>query len=97
MIFFSLILFAAALAVFILNARASYFSLLRLGVMPLRTTYGLSHRRVPELQAQEESFTVPNLAVFDRPIESGLIKVACINKLVLSRVAYEFHFGPASF
>lgn len=75
----------------------SYFSLLRLGIMPLRTTYGLSHRRVPELQAQEESFTVPNLAVFDRPIESGLLKVACINKLVLSRVAYEFHFGPASF
>lgn len=75
----------------------SYFSLLRLGIMPLRTTYGLSHRQVPQLQAQEESFTVPNLAIFDRPIESGILKLDCINKLVLSRVAYEFHFGPVSF
>lgn len=74
----------------------SYFSLLRLGAMPLRTTYGISHRRVPQLQAQEEGFAVPNLAIFGRPIESGVIRVNCINKLVLNRVAYDFHFGPAS-
>lgn len=75
----------------------SYFSLLRLGAMPLRTTYGISHRRVPRLQAQEDAFAVPNLAIFGRPIESGVLKVSCINKLVLNRVAYDFHFGPASF
>lgn len=75
----------------------SYFSLLRLGAMPLRTTYGLSHRRIPQLQAHEESFAVPNLAVFGRPIQTGSITVKCINKLVLSRVAYDFHFGPVSF
>lgn len=75
----------------------SYFSLLRLGAMPLRTTYGLSHRRIPQLQASEQSFAVPNLAVFGRPIEAGLVKVKCINKLVLSRVGYEFHFGPVTF
>jgi RES domain-containing protein len=74
----------------------SYFSLLRLGIMPLRTSYGLSHRRIPELRAQEEDFSVPNLAIFGRPVESGILKVECINKLVLNRVAYNFHFGPAS-
>lgn len=75
----------------------SYFSLLRLGVMPLQTTYGLSHRRIPQFQAHEESFAVPNLAVFGRPIEAGTIAVKCVNKLVLSRVAYDFHFGPVGF
>lgn len=75
----------------------SYFSLLRLGAMPLRTTYGLSHRRIPQFQAHEQSFSVPNLAVFGRPIEAGTITVKCINKLVLSRVAYDFHFGPVTF
>lgn len=75
----------------------SYFSLLRLGAVPLRTTYGLSHRRIPQLQAHEQSFAVPNLAVFGRPIEAGKIKVKCINKLVLNQVAYDFHFGPVTF
>ena len=75
----------------------SYFSLLRLGAMPLRTTYGLSHRRIPQLQAHEQSFAVPNLAVFGRPIEAGLVKVKCINKFVLNRIGYEFHFGPVNF
>ena len=28
----------------------SYFSLLRIGVMPFQTTYGISHRRFPQLQ-----------------------------------------------
>ncbi|SMF93450.1 RES domain-containing protein [Methylomagnum ishizawai] len=75
----------------------SYFSLLRLGIMPLRTSYGISHRRIAELQTQEEEFSVPNLALFGRPIESGDLKLKCINKLVLSRVVYDFHFGPVSF
>jgi hypothetical protein len=75
----------------------SYFSLLRLGVMPLRTIYGISHRRIPELQSREQDFAIPNLAFFGWPIEAGVIAVKCINKLILNRVEYNFHFGPVDF
>jgi len=75
----------------------SYFSLLRNGVMPFQTVYGISHRRIPQFQACEEASSVPNLAIFGRPVESGTLEVKCINKLVLSRVAYEFRFGPVGF
>lgn len=72
----------------------SYFSELRTGVIPLRTTYGLSNRRIPQYQEIEETLAVPNYAIFGRPIEEGKIRVRCINKLVISRVEYVFHFGP---
>lgn len=72
----------------------SYFSLLRLGVMPFQTVYGMSHRRIPQLQEYEETFAIPNLAIFGRPIEEGRIEVQCINRLILNRVGYDFHFGP---
>ena len=72
----------------------SYFSELRTGVMPLRTTYGLSNRRIPQYKEIEESLSVPNYAIFGRPIEEGKIRVQCINKIVISRVEYGFHFGP---
>jgi hypothetical protein len=75
----------------------SYFSQLRTGVMPLRTTLGISHRRVRRLHEQENSFSVPNFALFGRPIKSGLIRVKSINKLVISRVTYSFLFGPVEF
>ena len=29
-------------------------------------------------------------------IEDGLVSVRCINRLVISRVDYEFHFGPVA-
>lgn len=72
----------------------SYFSELRTGVIPLRTTYGLSNRRIPQYQEIEEALSVPNYAIFGRPIEEGKISVQCINKMVISRVEYGFHFGP---
>ncbi len=72
----------------------SYFSLLRTGAMPFETTYGISHRRIPQLTRQERSKTLPNLALFGRPIERGRVTVRCINKLILSRVEYDVHFGP---
>jgi hypothetical protein len=75
----------------------SYFSLLRLGVMPLQTVYGISNRRIPQFQENEQANSIPNLALFGRPIENGIIKVNTINKLILSRVAYDFYFGPVSF
>lgn len=75
----------------------SYFSLLRLGTMPFQTVYGISHRRIPQYQEYEQAKAIPNLALFGRPIEDGTVAVECINKLILSRVEYDFHFGPVAF
>jgi hypothetical protein len=75
----------------------SYFSLLRLGAMPFQTVYGISHRRIPSYQDYEQAKTIPNLAIFGRPIQQGKIAVQCINKLIIDRVAYDFHFGPVAY
>jgi hypothetical protein len=72
----------------------SYFSLLRLGIMPFQTTYGISNRRIPQYQQIEESTAIPNAAIFGRPIFEETLMVKCINRLVLSQVAYDFRFGP---
>lgn len=72
----------------------SYFSLLRLGQMPFQTTYGMSHRRIGQLQEYEQAKTIPNIALFGRPIESANVAVTCIDRLVIGRVGYDYHFGP---
>lgn len=72
----------------------SYFSLLRLGVMPFQTIYGISQRRVPQLQEHEQRKSIPNFAIFGRPIQEHRVEVHCINRLILNQVEYEFHFGP---
>ncbi len=72
----------------------SYFSLLRLGQMPFPTVYGISHRRIEQLHEHEQAKTIPNLALFGRPVAAGSVAVKCIDRLVLSKVAYEYHFGP---
>lgn len=72
----------------------SYFSLLRLGVMPFETTYGISHRRIPQLREYEQAKSIPNLALFGRPVADGRVEVTCIDRLIINRVAYGFHFGP---
>lgn len=75
----------------------SYFSLLRIGAPPLETSYGISHRRFPAAQKHEESKAIPNIAIFGHPIKEGKISVRCINRLILNRVEYGFHFGPVDF
>jgi hypothetical protein len=75
----------------------SYFSLLRNGVMRFQTVYGISHRRIPRFQPYQEASAVPNVALFGHPIQQGSVTIRCINKLVLSRVSYEFRFGPVGF
>lgn len=72
----------------------SYFSLLRLGIMPFQTVYGISFRRIPQLQPHEEARIIQNLALFGRPVTDGRVTIKCINKLITRRIAYEFHFGP---
>lgn len=72
----------------------SYFSLLRLGIMPFETVYGISYRRIPQYQGHEQAKSIPNLAIFGRPIKRQLLSIKCINKLIINRVKYDFHFGP---
>lgn len=73
----------------------SFFSLIRTGTHPFETAYGLSLRRFhPERAQYVEATTIRNLALFGRPIESGLIGVECINRLIITHVGYQGHFGP---
>lgn len=80
----------------------SYFSFLQTGHQPFETIFGLSTRRVAMWGKQEEAIDwerrklIPNLAVFGRPIAEGKIMVKNINKIMLNRVEYSYHFGPAS-
>lgn len=72
----------------------SYFSLLHHGIMPFQTTYGLSHRLMPQYQEFEQHAAVPNAAIFGHPIAEGKLKINCINRLVLTKVSYDVRFGP---
>ena len=72
----------------------SYFSMLRNGVKPFETTYGMSHRQIPQFQEFEKSKISFNFGIFGRPIEEGVLEVRCINRVVLSTVIYSVHFGP---
>ena len=72
----------------------SYFSMLRNGVKPFETTYGISNRRIPAYRDFEMAKVSSNYALFGRPIENGLLAVSCINRVVLSTVMYSVHFGP---
>ena len=65
--------------------------------MPFETTYGISHRRVPSMQEYEQAKSIPNLAIFGRPIEDGKLELRCIDRLILNRVEYGVHFGPIGF
>ncbi len=73
----------------------SYFTYLRRGNMPFQTVYGMSHRRIPQFRAYEQSRPVQNLAIFGRPIRDGVLSVKSIDKVILRRVSYDYHFGPA--
>jgi hypothetical protein len=76
----------------------SFFSLLRTGGHPFETSYGLSLRRYhPEAEKYAQTFTIPNFALFGRPLESSLVRVKCINRLVLTQIGYLGHFGPVTY
>jgi RES domain len=70
----------------------SYFSLVRLGVRPFETAYGISLRRMNAAYAK--SNIIENLGIFRRPIDEGLAQVVCINRLVLKQIGYDLLFGP---
>lgn len=73
----------------------SFFSLIRTGGRPFETAYGLSLRRFhPQAEGYSRAFTIPNFALFGRPIEKQSVSVHCINRLVLTQIGYVGHFGP---
>jgi hypothetical protein len=73
----------------------SYFSLVRTGARPFETAYGLSLRRVPSYRERARALSIPNVALFGKPVAEGKVRVDGINRLVLRRVVYDVHFGPA--
>jgi hypothetical protein len=75
----------------------SYFSLLRTGARPFETAYGISIRRFPEAAEYAKAQMIPNFALFGRPVEAGLVRVDCINRLVLTQIGYNAHFGPVTY
>jgi len=76
----------------------SFFSLMRTGGHPFETSYGLSLRRFhPERNKYVEAFTIQNFALFGRPLESEVVYVECINRLILTQVGYQGHFGPVMY
>ncbi len=62
--------------------------------MPFETIYGISIRRIKELRAHAMSHVVPNIGLFGRPISDGVLRVDCLNKIILNRVIYDLRFGP---
>ncbi len=73
----------------------SFFSLIRTGGRPFETAYGLSLRRFhPQAEEYGRAFTIPNFALFGRPIEKRSVSGHFINRLVLTQIGYVGHFGP---
>lgn len=42
-----------------------------------------------------DTFTA-RLARLGRPLESGFVRVECINRLILTQIGYLGHFGPVT-
>jgi len=74
----------------------SYFSYISNGLVPFETIYGISIRKLDEMKDYAKSQVIPNLAIFGRPINEGILKVECINKVIINQVFYETSFGPAA-
>jgi len=72
----------------------SYFSYVRTGAFPFETIHGRSIRRIPQLKDYAQSQSIPNLALFGRPVNENKVTVDCINKVVINRVGYDITFGP---
>jgi RES domain len=75
----------------------SYYSLLRTGSRPFETIYGMSIRKIPDLEAYATSQSIANLALVGRPLAQGVVTVKALNAVVLRRAEYSLSFGPVGF
>ena len=76
---------------------SSYYSSLRTGAMPFETVYGISVRMFPSYKEHAKSQIIQNIALFGKPIAEKIVSVKCINRLILNKVIYDYHFGPVEF
>jgi hypothetical protein len=76
----------------------SFFSLIRTGGHPFETSYGLSLRRFhPEREKYADAYTIRNFALFGYPLKTKLVKTESINRLIITQVGYQGHFGPVEY
>lgn len=76
----------------------SFFSLIRTGGHPFETSYGLSLRRFhPEREKYADAYTIRNFALFGYPLKTELVKIESINRLIITQVGYQGHFGPVEY
>lgn len=75
----------------------SYYSLIRTGARPFDTAYGISVRRFPGYAAHAKAQTIPNVAIFGKPVAQGTLRVRSINRVVLNKVEYDLVFGPVGY
>ena len=73
----------------------SYFSYIRNGLIPFDTVYGISIRRIKAYNDYAKAQIIPNLAIFGRPIKEDILKVECINKVLINQIFYQTSLGPA--
>ncbi len=75
----------------------SFFSLARTRSVPPQTVLGMSIRKLVPLASQVENQTVPNIALFGRPISEGKLRVRSATRLTLAGVRYSLALGPVGF
>lgn len=73
----------------------SFFSLLRTGGEANKTVYGISARRFPGFVESERRTTVPNFALFGRPVSENKVIVESITRVFIERAEYHLRFGPS--
>lgn len=66
----------------------SYFSDLRNGRIPFDTVYGMTVRHFGD-------HSVPNVAIFGKPLADGKLRVHSINRVLINSIKYDLSFGPA--
>ena len=74
---------------------SSYFSHIKTGTKPFQTIFGLSYRILPQMHNYEKYSSVPNYVIFGRPIRNELVGIKSIDKVIISRIRYDYHFGPS--
>lgn len=72
----------------------SHFSSLRTGHHYFQAIKGMPARAVPQLREQQKSKLVPNILLFDHPIQDRKVKVLSVNRVHMERAQYTLRYGP---
>lgn len=72
----------------------SHFSSLRTGHHYFQAIKGMPVRAIPQLREKQKSKLVPNILLFDHPIQEEKVKVLSVNRVHMERAQYTLRFGP---